>query len=60
MAQDERPFINLSAMEIIEQGEQLLASADMIQLRILLKEISKRKKAEKKLASIKIQIEKNF
>jgi hypothetical protein len=26
MAQDERPFINLSAKEIIEQGEQLLAS----------------------------------
>lgn len=60
MAQDERPFINLSAKEIIEQGEQLLASADMIQLRILLKEISNRKKAEKKLASIKIQIEKRL
>ena len=44
MASPRRPYITLKTNEIIEQGEQLLASADINKLRLLLEEISKRKK----------------
>ena len=60
MAQNSRPYIKLSAKQIIQKGEQFLESADMDQLQILLVEISKRKKAEKKLAPLKNKIEKKL
>lgn len=57
MASTSRPYISLKTNEIIEKGEQLLASTNTDKLRILLEEISNRKRAEKKLSSIKKKIE---
>ncbi|QNI43121.1 AAA domain-containing protein [Synechococcus sp. A15-28] len=60
MASPSRPYKTLGTNEIIEQAEQLLASADTNKLRLLLEEISKRRRAERKLSTIKKKIEKQL